>query len=58
MDNRQIRALFVNIFSKVKRVPKLQRITLPDILVPYLATTRIMYLKDKIKNRETIYYID
>ena len=49
MDNRKVSALFVNIFSKVKRVPKLQRITLPDILVPDLTTTRIICLKDKIK---------
>ena len=36
----------------------MKSITLPDILVPDLATTRIMCLTEKSKNRETIYYID
>ena len=60
MNNRQIRALYSNVFSKIKRVPvpKVKIITLPDILVPDLATTRIMCLTEKSKNRETIYYID
>ena len=58
LDNRKIRVLFVNIFSKVKRVPKVKRITIPDILVPDLGTTRIMSLKEKIKNRETLSYSD
>ena len=58
MNNRKTRALFVNIFSKVKRVPKVKIITIPDILAPNLATTRIMCLKDKIKNREALFYID
>ena len=51
MNNRQIRALFSNVFSKIKRVPvhKVKSITLPDILVPNLTTTRIICLKDKIK---------
>ena len=47
MDNRKVSALFVNIFSKVKRVPKVKRITIPDNLVPDLNTTRIICLKDK-----------
>ena len=49
MDNRQIRALFSNVFSKIKKVPvpKVKSITLPDILVPDLATTRIMCLTDQ-----------
>ena len=34
LDNRKIRALFVNIFSKIKRVPKVKRTTIPDNLVP------------------------
>ena len=60
MNNRQIRALFSNVFSKIKRVPvpKVKSIALPDILVPELTTTRIICLKDKIKNRDTINYID
>ena len=58
LDNRKIRVLFVNIFSKVKRVPKVKRITIPDILVPDLGTTRIMSLKEKIKNRKTLSYSD
>ena len=36
----------------------MKNIVLPDTLVPDLATTRIMSFKDKIKNRETISYID
>ena len=36
----------------------MKSIILFDILVPDLATTRIVCFKDKIKNRETINYID
>ena len=59
-NNKQIRALFSNVFSKIKRVlvPKVNTITLPDILIPDLTTTRIICLKDKIKNRDAINYID
>ena len=59
-NNRQIRALFSNVFSKIKRVlvPKVKTITLPDILIPDLTTTRIICLKDKIKKSDTINYID
>ena len=45
LDNRKIRALSINIFSNVKRVPKVKRITISNILVPDLTTTRIMCLK-------------
>ena len=60
INNRQIRALFSNFFQKIKRVPvpKVKTITLPDILIPDLTTTRIICLKDKIKNRDAINYID
>ena len=58
MNNRQRRELFSNICSKIKRVPKVKSITLPDILVPDLATTKIICFKGKIKNRETINCID
>ena len=47
LDNRIIRVLFDNMFSKVKRVPKVKRIIIPDNLVPDLNTTRIMCVKDK-----------
>ena len=47
LDNRKIRVLFVNIFSKVKRVPKVKRIIIPDNLVLDIATKRIMCLKEK-----------
>ena len=33
LDNRKIRALFVNKFSKVKRVTKVKRTTIPNNLV-------------------------
>ena len=49
LDNRKIRALFVNIISKVKRVPNVKIITIPDNLVPNIATTRIMCLTEKNK---------
>ena len=51
LDNRIIRVLFDNMFSKVKRVPKVKIITIPDNVVPDLATKRVMCLKEKIKNR-------
>ena len=53
MDNRKIRALFVNIFSKVKRVTKVKRTTIPDNLAPdtiqILQQNEIMLLKEKFK---------
>ena len=58
LDNRKIRVLFVNIFSKVKRVPKVKRIIIPDNLVLDIATKRITCLKGKNKNRETLSYIN
>ena len=36
----------------------MKRIIIPDNLVLDIATKRIMCLKEKIKNRETLSYID
>ena len=63
MDDKQIRNLFLNVFSKlkkVKRVPvnKVKTNTLPDIMISDPTTSKIMFLKDKIKNHETINDID
>ena len=63
MDDKQIRNLFLNVFSKlkkVKRVPvnKVKTNTLPDIMIPDLTTSKINFLKDKIKNHDTINDID
>ena len=49
LDNRKIRALFVNIFSKVKKVPNVKIITIPDNLFPNIAMTRIMCLTEEFK---------
>ena len=56
LDNRKIRALFVNIISKVKRVPNVKIITIPDNLVPNIATTRIMCLTENLKSWNIILY--
>ena len=55
MDDRQIRSLLINIFSKIKRVKrvpvyKVKTNTLPDIMIPDLTISKInFFLKDKIK---------
>ena len=60
MDDKQIRNLFVNVFSKLKRVPvkKVKTNTLPHIMIPDPTTSKIIFLKDKIKNHEPINDID
>ena len=62
LNNRKRRALFDNIFSKVKIVTKVKRTTITDNLVPdviqILQLTVIMLLKGKIKNCETLSYMD
>ena len=60
MDDRQIIALFLYVFSKIKRVPvyKIKTNSLTDILIPDLTTSRIIFLKDTIKNHDTINDID
>ena len=62
LNNRKVRALFVHIFSKVKRVTKVKRIKLSDTLVPdiiqILQRNEIMLFKGKIKNRDTLSYMD
>ena len=63
MDDKQIRNLFLNVFSKlkrVKRVPvnKVKTNRLPDIMIPDLTTSNINFLKDKIKNHDTVNDID
>ena len=62
LNNRKIRALFVHIFSKVKKVTKVKRITLSDTLVrdiiQILQRNKIMLFKGKIKNRDTLSYMD
>ena len=63
MDDKQIRNLFLNVFSKLKRVKgvlvnKVRTNTLHDIMIPDLTTSKINFLKDKIKNHDTINDID
>ena len=58
MDDRKIRG-----FSKIKRVKrvpvyKVKTNSLPDILIPDDTTLKIFFLKDKIKNHDTINDID